>query len=253
VLRAQVQAQTQRQRLITAENEFEKTKLQLERATGIPIGQPLTLTDAMPYAPIPAPTVEASVARALDTRADYLEAKTRVDAAQATRKAALTALLPSLRFDADFGAIGQTIAAAHNTYSIAANIRIPIFDAGRTTARRIESDSALRQRTAELAELRGRIEYEVRAALLDLTAADQQVQAARTNQELAGQQLQQARDRFAAGVAGNLELTQAQEAVATATETYIAALYAHNFAKATLARALGIAESAVTTYLGGRQ
>jgi outer membrane protein TolC len=253
VLRAQVQSQTQRQRVIAAENAYEKAKLQLKHAIGIPVAQAITLTDTMPYAPLPAPPIEATVARALEERADYLEAKSRVDAAEATRKAAMAALLPTLRLDGDWGAIGQTVSAAANTYSIAATVRVPIFDAGRTTARRIESQSALRQRQAELDELRGRIEYEVRAALLDLNAADQQVQAARTNTDLANQQLQQARDRFAAGVAGNLELTQAQEAVATASESYISALYTHNLAKASLARAMGIAESAVNTYFGGRQ
>jgi len=253
VLRAQVQAQTQRQRLISAENEYEKSKLQLERATGIPVGQPLTLTDTMPYSAMVAPTIDAAMQRALDQRADYLAAKSQVEAAQAARRAATSALLPSLRIDGDWGAIGQTVAAAANTYSIAAMVRVPIFDAGKTTARRLESESALRQREAELADLHGRIEYEVRAALLDLTAADQQVQAARTNRDLSSQQLTQARDRFAAGVAGNLELTQAQEAVASAEDVYIAALYAHNLAKASLARALGVAESAVTTFLGGRQ
>ena len=251
VLRAQVQAQTQRQRVIAAENEYEKAKLQLKHAIGVPIGQTIALTDTMPYAPLPPPAIEATVAQALQQRADYLEAKSRVDAAEASRKAAMAALLPTLRLDGDWGAIGQTVAAAANTYTFAATVRVPLFDAGRTAARRIESESALRQRQAELDELRGRIEYEVRAALLDLTAADQQVQAARTNQDLANQQLQQARDRFAAGVAGNLELTQAQEAVATASESYISALYTHNLAKASLARAMGIAESAVTTYLGG--
>ena len=251
VLRAQVQAQTQRQRAIAAANDFEKFKLQLERAIGLPIGQPIALTDTMPYAPVPPPPVETAVQRALEGRPDYLEMKSRVDAARASERAAFAALLPSLRFDADFGAIGQTIAAAHNTYSIAATLRVPIFDGGRTSARRIEAQSDLRRREAELADLRGRVEYEVRAALLDLTAADQQVQAAQTNVDLAGQQLQQARDRFSAGVAGNLELTQAQEAVATASETYISALYTHNLAKASLARSLGIAESAIATYLGG--
>jgi len=249
VLRAQVQAQTQRQRAISAENDFEKFKLQLERAIGLPIGQPITLTDTMPYAPVPPPPVE----RALHGRPDYLEAKSRLDAARASERAAFAALLPSLRFDADFGAIGQTISAAHNTYMMAATVRIPIFDGGRTAGRRIEAQSEIRQREAELADLRGRVEYEVRAALLDLNAADQQVQAAKTNVDLAGQQLQQARDRFSAGVAGNLELTQAQEAVATASETYISALYTHNLAKASLARSLGIAESAINSYLGGRQ
>lgn len=251
VVRAQVQMQTQRQRSIAAENDFEKAKLQLAHAIGIPVGQPLTLTDSIPYSPLPMPAVDESIARALETRSDYLAAKSRVDAAQATSRAANAALLPSFHVDADYGAIGQTPGAALTTYTMAATVRIPIFDAGRTTARRIEAASALRQREAELADFRSRVEFEVRSALLDLRAAEQQLQAAQTSVQLAGDELRQARDRFAAGVAGNLEVTQAQEAVATASDTYVSALYSHNLAKASLAQALGIAESAVMAYLGG--
>ncbi len=200
-----------------------------------------------------APPLEQVLARALDSRPDFLAAKSRVDAARASTRAANGALLPSFRLDADYGAIGQSFAAAHATYSLAATIHIPVFDGGKTAARRVETGSVLRQREAELADIGGRVEYEVRAALLDLRAADQQLQAANTNVQLAGAELQQARDRFGAGVANNLEITQAQEAVASASEQYISALYSHNLAKASLARALGIAESAVTTYLGGMQ
>jgi outer membrane protein TolC len=253
VLRAQVQVQTQRQRAIAAENEYEKTKLLLERAIGVPVGQPIVLVDKIPYAPLPAPALDQVLAKAYDSRADYLAAKSRVEAAQAARKAAAAGVLPSLHVDADYGAIGQTVGTAHSTYTVAATVHIPVFEGGRVTARKIEAASELRQREAELADFRGRIELEVRTALLDLRAADQQVQAAQTNQQLAAEQLTQARDRFAAGVAGNLEVTQAQESVAAASETYIAALYSHNLAKASLARALGIAESAVAAYLGGMQ
>jgi len=253
VLRSQVQLQTERQRVIAAENDFEKAKLQLARAIGLPLGQAFTLSDKIPYAPLPAPSLEQVLARALDGRADYLAAKSRVEAAQASIRAANGALLPSLRFDADYGAIGQTFGAAHGTFSLGATVRIPVFDGGKTTARRIETGSALRQREAELADIRGRVEYEVRSALLDLRAADQQLQATTTNRQLADAELQQARDRVGAGVASNLEITQAQEAVASASEQYISALYSHNLAKASLARALGIAESAVTSYLGGAQ
>jgi outer membrane protein TolC len=130
-------------------------------------------------------------------------------------------------------------------------VHVPIFEGGRATARRTSTASALRQREAELNDLRGRIEFEVRSALLDLRAADQEVQAAQTNVQLATDTLTQARDRFAAGVASNLEVTEAQESVAAASETYIFALYSHNLAKASLARALGIAESAVSAYVGG--
>ena len=251
VLRSQVELQNERQRVIGAENDFEKAKLPLPRAIGLPLGQVFTLTDKIPYAPIPAPSLDEVVARALDGRSDYLAAKSRVEAAQASIRAANGALLPSLKIDADYGGIGQTFGAAHSTYSMAATVHIPVFDGGKTAARRVETGSVLRQREAELADMRGRVEYEVRSALLDLRAADQQIQASNTNRELADAELRQARDRFGAGVASNLEITQAQEAVATASEQYISALYSHNLAKASLARALGIAESAVTSYLGG--
>jgi outer membrane protein TolC len=251
VLRAQVQLQTQRQRLIAAENDFEKFKLQLARAIGLPVGQPMVLTDKIPYAPLPALTLEDALARAFESRPDYLAVKSRLEAAQASHRAANGALLPSLHFDADFGAIGQTVESAHSTYTFGASLRVPIFDGGRTTARRIETDSVVRQREAELADFKSRVEFDVRAAFLDVRAAEQQLQTAQTNVQLAADELQQARDRFGAGVASNLEVTQAQESVAAASETYIAALYAHNLAKASLARSLGIAESAVTGYLGG--
>jgi outer membrane protein TolC/AcrR family transcriptional regulator len=251
VLRAQVQLQNQRQRTIRAENDFEKSKLQLARAIGLPPGQPFTLTDRIPYAPLTDVTLEGALKTAFESRADYLAARERVAAAEASRRGATADHLPTLRLDADYGAIGQTPSDAHATFRVAAMVRVPIFDAGRTTAHRLESDAQLQRRKAELEDFRGRVEYDVRAALLDLGAARQQLEAAQANVTLAGQELEQARDRFAAGVTGNLEVAQAQEAVAAASESYIAALYAHNLAKASLARAVGTAEQSVMTFLGG--
>jgi outer membrane protein TolC len=253
VLRAQVQLQAQRQRVIVAENEFEKTKLQLARAIGLPVGQPLALTDKIPYAPLPPVTLDQALLRALESRPDYLALKERVAAAEAAERAANAALLPSLHFDADYGAIGNTASKDYATYTIAGTIRVPVFDAGRTRARRIEAQSLLKQRQAEFADFRGRVEYDVRAALLDVRAAEEELQTAQTGLQLANDTLQQARDRFAAGVASNLEVTQAQESVAAASDAYINALYGHNLAKATLARAIGIAEQMITGYLGGLQ
>lgn len=251
VLRAQVQVQNARQRVIAAENDFEKVKLQLARALGIAVAQPLTLTDKIPYAPMPPLTLDEALKRAFSTRPDYLAAQERVKAAEALQHAATTAWFPTVTFDANYGDIGQTWANSFGTFSVAANVHVPIFDAGRTVARRIEAGATLRQAQAESADLKSGVEYDVRSAFLDERAAEQQLQAAQTNVQLANQELQQARDRFAAGVANNLEVTQAQETVAAASDTYIAALYAHNLAKASLARAIGVAESAVTGFLGG--
>jgi outer membrane protein TolC len=251
VVRAQVQVQNQRRRTIRAESDFEKAKLQLARAIGLPPAQQFTLADKIPYAPLSDMTIDSALKTAFESRADYLAARERVAAAEASHRAATSDRIPTVRLDADYGALGQTVSGSHETYRVAANVRLPIFDAGRSNARRIETASDLRRRQAELNDLRGRVEYDVRAALLDVRAAAQQLEAAQANVTLAGQELEQARDRFAAGVAGNIEVTQAQESVAVASESYIDALYAHNLAKASLARAVGTAEQSVKAFIEG--
>lgn len=251
VLRADVQVQQARQRRIQAENALQKTLLRLGRAIGVPPGQALTLTDTMPYAPLAGVNLEQALADAVAHRADLAGARDRLLAAESSAHAASAEYLPSLRLDADYGTIGQTIATTHPTYTIAATVRVPIFEGGRTQGRRIEANAVVAERRAELEDLRGRIDLEVREAFLDLTAAAQQVEAAETQVSLTAAQLAQARDRFAAGVAGSLEVTQAQEAAAVAADSRLAALYQHNLAKASLARAVGTAEQAVRAVLGG--
>jgi outer membrane protein TolC len=253
VLRAQVQVQNQRQRTIRADNEFARSKLQLARAIGLPSGQAFTLTDKIPSAPVPDVTLESALTTAFASRPDYLAARERVAAAEASARAATGELFPTLHFDADYGAIGQTPSTAHQTYRMAATLRVPLFDGGKNIGRRLQTSAELKRRQAELDDFKGRVEYDVRSALLDLTASSQQLEAAQATVSLAGQELTQARDRFAAGVAGNIEVTQAQEAVAAASESYITALYTNNLAKATLAQAVGTAESSVSAFLGGSQ
>jgi outer membrane protein TolC len=128
-------------------------------------------------------------------------------------------------------------------------LNIPIFAGGKTHGEVLEAEATLRQTRQQLDNLRGQIDYEVRTALLDLQSASDQVEVARNSVDLANQTLAQGRDRFAAGVADNLEVVQAQEAVASANENYISSLYAHNVAKVALARAIGYGEEGVRLYL----
>jgi outer membrane protein TolC len=96
--------------------------------------------------------------------------------------------------------------------------------------------------------VRGQVDYEVRGALLDLNSAAAQVEVAQSNAELASQSLQQARDRFTAGVTNTVEVVQAQQAVADANENLISAQYQYNVAKVSLARASGLAEQNIRAY-----
>jgi outer membrane protein TolC len=251
VLRAQVELQSQHQRLIFFENEFEKQKLNLARAIGLPQGQQFHLTDQITYSPLPPIAWEESLQRAYEARSDYQGAIARVRAAESARKAASGGRLPSLSFHSDYGTIGPSIGDSHGTFTLAGSLTIPIFEGGRVRSEILEAEAALQQRRAEMADLRSRIELELRTAFMDLKAAGEQVDVARSALQLAGQQMEQARDRFQAGVVSNLEVVQAQEALATTNENYVSSLFAYNTAKASLARALGGAEKSVRQFLLG--
>lgn len=244
VVRAQVQLRAQRQRLIAVENDFAKRKLQLGRAIGIPSSQTLQLSDTDVTVPRPALTLEEAIARASASRTDYQAALARVRAAESDHRAAQADALPTLHVNADYGVLGPSPPDARRTYSVSGTIQIPVFDGGRRKGRLTETAAALHERRAEAADLSDRIASEVRIAFLDVDAAEQQLAVARERVDLASQELALAQTRFSAGVTSNLEVIQAQDEVATATENEMTSAYAFNAAKAALARTLGSTERA---------
>ncbi len=252
VLRAQVQMQSQQQRLLAARNEFERSKLSLERVIGLPTAQQITLADKIPYAPLPPVTFDQELQRAFENRSDYKAAQSRVRAAELQRKAAVGERLPTLKLNSDYGDIGPHPDKSNGTFTATGGLMIPIFQGGRARGDIVQADALLKQRQSELDNLRGQIEYDLRTAFLDVQTAADEINVATSSLKLAHEQLQQSQDRFAAGVADNLEVVQAQQAVAVADENYISSLYAHNYAKLSLVRAVGVAETAVMNYLGGK-
>jgi outer membrane protein TolC len=247
-LRAKVELQNRQQQLIVSRNDYAKQKLALVRLIGLPTGQEITLTDEAPYDPLAALGLEESLQRAYASRSDYLAAAQQVRAAERYRKGASAEYFPTIDLNADYGDLGINPGSSHGTFSVSGRLNIPIFEGGKVHADVLQAEATLRQTRAQFENLRGQIEYEVRTALLDLAAADEQVQVARSSVELGEQTLTQAHDRFTAGVTDNLEVVQAQETVAAAHESYISSLYAHNLAKVALARAIGYTEQGVKQY-----
>ncbi len=251
VLRAEVQLNAQTQRATSAVVEFEKMKLQLARVMGMPLGQAYRLDANLPDLPNADLSLDDAVAAAYRARPDYQAALERVRAAEASRQAVIGEALPSVRVSADYGDIGLTPGEARATFSVMGAVNVPIFQGGRTRGRLAEADADLRQRRAEADDLRASIYYEVRAAFLDVDATAQQLTVAGKARDLAAQQLAQARDRFAAGVASNIEVVQAQDAVAVASEQFIAAQYGYALAKGAVIRGVGSSEETLRRLLGG--
>lgn len=252
-LRAQVELQTRQQQLIAARNDLAKQRLTVARIIGLAPGQEFVLTEKAPYQALTPLPLETYLQRAYAARADYQAAQAQVRAAELSARAAAAGRYPSVDVNANVGEIGVNPGQANSTWQVAGGINIPIFAGNRVRSDELVANAQLKQARQQLGNLRGQIDYEVRASLLDLQAAADQVQVAQSNVDLAEQTLTQSQDRFAAGVTDNLEVVQAQESVASAHESYIESLYAHNLAKVELARSIGDAEQGVKRYLKGMQ
>jgi outer membrane protein TolC len=251
-LRAKVELQTRQQQLIQAKNNFAIQKLTVARVIGLAPGQQFEFTDKSPYQPFEGITVDEALKRAYATRSDYQAAMTDMRAAEFSRKAAVAGYFPTLSFNADYGAGGAHPSTATQVFDVRGTLSIPIFQGGSVHGGVLQADARLEQSRERLENLRAQIDSDVRTALLNLQSSAEQVEVARSNIGLAEETLAQSRDRFRAGVTDTVEVVQSQEAVAGAHEQYISSLYSYNFAKISLARALGVAEEGVKGYFKGK-
>jgi outer membrane protein TolC len=252
-LRSQVELQARRQQLIVARNDLAKQRLTVARIIGLPPGQEFVLTEKAPYQALSALPLDVYLQRAYASRADYQAAMAKVRSAELSRRSAAAGRYPSLDLSANLGDIGVNPSQSNGTWQVTGDLNIPIFAGNRVHGDVLQADAQLKQARSQLSDLRGRIDYEVRTAVLDLNAAADQIEVARSSVDLAEQTLAQSQDRFTAGVTDNLEVVQAQESLASAHESYIQSLYAHNLAKVELAHSIGDAEQGVRRYLRGNQ
>ena len=252
-LRARVELQTRQQQLIAARNDFAIQKLTLARVIGLAPGQQFELTDKSLYQPFEGITMEEALNRAYASRSDYQAALASKRAAEFSHRAAVAGYFPTLGFSGDYGAAGNHPAtSSHGVFDVRGTLTIPIFLGGSVKGDVLKADAQLQQARERLENLRGQIDADVRTALFNLESSAQQVTVAESNVGLAEEALTQSRDRFVAGVTDTVEVVQAQQAVASAHENYISSLYSFNYAKISLARALGLAEEGVKEYFKGK-
>jgi outer membrane protein TolC len=250
--RTQVQLRTEQYNLSVARNNLEIAKLNLSRAIGLPLGQAFEIADTLPYAEISPPTVEEALKMAFAARSDFLAARAAQKAAERQLSAARAQRYPTVATTGNVTAVGPTFGQTQGTFAFQAGVSVPIFTGGQIKGDITQAEAALRQRSSEAENVRGQIDYDVRTAFFNLNAAVEQVAVARENVDLANENLSRSKDRFAAGVTDSVEVVQSEQSLASANDQYITALYSHNLAKLSLARALGVARTNYSQYLGGK-
>src|SRR5580658_327539 len=252
VTRTAVQLHTEEYNLSVARNNFEIAKLTLGRAIGLPLGQAFEIVDQLPYAEINPPTVEDALKMAYNVRNDFRSALNSARSAAQTLSAAKGERYPVVAVNGDYGDQGATFSQSHGIFGFQAGINVPLFTGGRIKGDITQAEATVRQRKAEAENIRGQIDYDVRTAFLNLNAAKEQVDVAHQNVDLANDNVARSKERFAAGVTDSVEVVQSEQSLASANDQYITSLYSHNLAKLALARALGVARTNFSQYLGGR-
>ena len=252
VLRAQVDYQNEQQTLISTTNQLAKDKIALARAIGLPLDQQFRLVDTAPYKALDTVDPDAAFTQAVNNRKDLKASAEQLQAAYSQRKAALADRYPTVSITGDFGDLGTTVGHSHGTYTATGTVEVPVLQLAKDRGEKQVADAAVAQSQARLSDQAQQVNADLRSAILDIQSAAKLVDATRSNVGLANEELSEAQQRFHAGVSDNLPVSQAQTTVEQANDQYISALYQHNVAKLSLARALGVAQTSYKDYLGGK-
>ena len=159
--------------------------------------------------------------------------------AELARRAASESRLPTLNFAGTWGEQGLSAPSSIPAYVYQVTVDVPLFTGGRIHAEIAKADLEIKKVEQERDDLRNQIALEVKTSQAQLDAAQHEVDVANLGVKLAQEEVSQARDRFQAGVANNIEVVSAQDALARANDNQIAALYGYNQARADLSHAIG--------------
>jgi outer membrane protein TolC len=242
-LRANVQLQNEKQRLIVARTQLETSLFGLARLLNIDPKLHVELADQVSFFDTPAVDLDQTLERAWQARPDLRQVLSQEQRAALELRAATDARLPRVTAGGFWAENGLNNSNAIPVYSYQATVEVPLFTGGRIQAERARADIAIRQLKQQEQEVRNRIALEVKTAIAQLASARSEVDVANLGLQLARQEVEQARDRFQAGVTNNVEVIQAQDTLSRASDNQIAALYRYNQSRADLAHSVGQMEA----------
>src|SRR4029077_821404 len=238
-----VQYQNETQRLINSQAQFKTSLYALARLLNIDPHQNLELSDQSEFFQTPEYSADDTIERAYVERPEMKALASQVRSQQLQKQSARDQRLPRLSLLGSWGQEGITPTSVIPSYNYEASFEIPLFTGGRIKAQTAIADIEVKKLARQEEEIRNRIALEVKTAVEQLESAKSEVQIANLGVDLAQQEVTQARDRFQAGVANNIEVVTAQDELSRASDNQIAALYRYNQARADLAHATGQMES----------
>jgi len=225
---------------LQATMNLRKSYIELSRVIGLPLDTRLKLTDEMDFALEHFFSVSEEINLANQNRTELKIANERIQHREFKLKEARSERLPIVGLMGDYGLGGDTPNnSLRNVGEIGVGLKMPIFDGGMIKGEIQEAESKKHQSELLFSDLGKQVEEDVRLALQSLIINAKQVKAAKKVLALANRELEMSKDLFSAGIGDNIEVIDAQTALARARQQYVAMLFQYNSARVNLYSALG--------------
>jgi outer membrane protein TolC len=244
--RARTELAASRGAQLIAQNQFDRSLIDLARSLGLESTHRFTLADTLSSAlgASGAPeSADVALRAALEKRPELAAERLRVARARSERRTIQAERLPRLDASADYGLSGRNGPDALATRSVGVAVTLPILDGFKREGRIAEQNALADEADVRARELERQIAADVQAAFLDLHSALDQQGIADERLKLADAEVAQARDRFENGVAGNIEVIDALAALVHARDAEIDSRFAAAAARVAIARATGAAQT----------
>lgn len=238
-LRANVEFQNEKQRLIVAETTRKTSLYGLAQLLSLDPRQDVELTDEMSFFETPQIELEQSVESACASRPEMKALLAQKEAAHLEQRAASEERLPKIQVLGNWAYLGRSEPTSIPSYQYQVTVSLPLFTGGRLRAETTKAQIASQKIDRQIEDLKSRIALEVKTAVEQLNAARNEVNVANFGVKLSKDEVEDAKERFQAGAANNIEVTTAQDALSRANDNQIAALYRYSQARADLAHAMG--------------
>ena len=243
-LRAQVQLLNERQRLIQAQTQLKTALYGLAKILDLEPGISIELMDQLAAPELPQFTFQQAYENGLAGRPELAALAAQQQAADTMRKAAQGARLPSVTLSGKYSSVGLYPSEPWvPVYQLTLGVKLPLFTGGLVSSRIAKAKAELAKVQEDRREMESQVSMEVQTAQAELDSARNEVDVAAQTTNLASEALLQARHRFEAGVSNNIEVINAQDELARASDSRINALYRLCQAHADLAKAMGRMET----------
>jgi len=238
VTKAEVDLSNARLNLLTVANNVRIARVNLNNSIGLPEAPDYNIEDNLAFQPYEV-SFEEVLKRAFANRPDLQSILLKKESLEKSIDLAKKGYYPALTGNANYGFDGSDF-PLDKGWMVGATLSFPIFSGLSTKYQVDEARANLDVQKANEEALRQSIHLDVQQAWLNLQVARDKISAAELAVRQAGENLDLANGRYAAGVGSPIEVTDALVAQSNARTAHVAALYDYKIAQASIEKAMGV-------------